>query len=133
MQTWVTLTGGTKWAFRLDGFITRTCESLMSSSTALPDAHFDRRSYYAREHDRGDERDGLRVLLCQQCRRDPGIRLPVPQQRVRWASTDSVEIVEFECMRRPRLIRVITSKNWSIHDLVLVDCEYYFAVLTNAL
>ena len=23
MQTWVTLTGGTKWAFRLDGLITR--------------------------------------------------------------------------------------------------------------
>jgi rhamnogalacturonan hydrolase len=25
MQTWVTLNHGTKWAFRLDGFITRTC------------------------------------------------------------------------------------------------------------
>lgn len=25
MQTWVTLTGGTKWAFRLDGLITRAC------------------------------------------------------------------------------------------------------------
>lgn len=23
MQTWVTLSGGTKWAFRLDGLITR--------------------------------------------------------------------------------------------------------------
>ena len=27
MQTWVTLTGGTKWAFRLDGLITRACMS----------------------------------------------------------------------------------------------------------
>lgn len=27
MQTWVTLSGGTKWAFRLDGLISRTCES----------------------------------------------------------------------------------------------------------
>ena len=25
---------------------------------------------------------------------------------------------------RPRLIRIITSTNWSIHDLILVDCEY---------
>ena len=25
MQTWVTLTGATKWAFRLDGLITRAC------------------------------------------------------------------------------------------------------------
>jgi rhamnogalacturonan hydrolase len=25
MQTWVTLANGTNWAFRLDGFITRTC------------------------------------------------------------------------------------------------------------
>ena len=25
MQTWVTLSGGTKWAFRLDGLISRTC------------------------------------------------------------------------------------------------------------
>lgn len=24
MKTWVDLKGGTKWAFRLDGFITRT-------------------------------------------------------------------------------------------------------------
>jgi rhamnogalacturonan hydrolase len=24
MKTWVTLTGASKWAFRLDGFITRT-------------------------------------------------------------------------------------------------------------
>ena len=26
MQTWVTLSGGTKWAFRLDGLISRACE-----------------------------------------------------------------------------------------------------------
>ena len=25
---------------------------------------------------------------------------------------------------RPRLIRIITSTNWSIHDLILVDCKY---------
>ncbi len=29
MQTWVDLKGGTKWAFRLDGFITRTGVSTM--------------------------------------------------------------------------------------------------------
>lgn len=34
MQTWVTLTGGTKWAFRLDGFITRTCEVYTIRSTS---------------------------------------------------------------------------------------------------
>ena len=34
MQTWVTLTGGTKWAFRLDGFITRTCEVYTIHSTS---------------------------------------------------------------------------------------------------
>ena len=27
MQTWQTLTGGTKWAFRMDGVITRASES----------------------------------------------------------------------------------------------------------
>ena len=26
MQMWVTLSGGTKWAFRLDGLISRACE-----------------------------------------------------------------------------------------------------------
>ncbi len=24
----------------------------------------------------------------------------------------------------PRLIRIVTSTNWSVHDLILVDCEY---------
>ena len=26
-------------------------------------------------------------------------------------------------LNSPRLIRVITSNNWSIHDLILVDCK----------
>ncbi len=25
---------------------------------------------------------------------------------------------------RPRLIRMVNSQNWSLHDLVLVDCKY---------
>ena len=26
----------------------------------------------------------------------------------------------------PRLIRMVTSTNWSLHDLILVDCEFTF-------
>lgn len=30
-------------------------------------------------------------------------------------------------VHRPRLIRMVTSTNWSLHDLILVDCEFHFS------
>ena len=72
MQTWVTLTGATKWAFRLDGFITRACgcfrvSSFVNVGGSLTQRHAS--SQHDRKHDRDPERERLRVLLREQRRR----------------------------------------------------------------
>jgi rhamnogalacturonan hydrolase len=33
-------------------------------------------------------------------------------------------VVSSSLICSPRFVRIITSSNWSIHDLILVDCEY---------
>ncbi|KAI0759248.1 rhamnogalacturonase [Trametes elegans] len=90
-KTWVTLKGGTKWAFRLDGFITRAATT-GGNMIAIQDAN-DFEFYSA------NSAGGIQGLGYQA--RNAG----------------------------PRLIRVITSTNWSIHDLVLVDSPEFHLVI----
>ena len=121
MQTWVTLTGGTKWAFRLDGLITRAgmsslsvtrhihCTSASIATTggnmiAVENAE-DFEFYSA------NSAGGIQGLGYE-CRNDGQVKASVVIQ--------SSVLTVF----RPRLIRMVTSTDWSLHDLILVDCKY---------
>ncbi|KAF7974786.1 hypothetical protein HWV62_11271 [Athelia sp. TMB] len=42
-------------------------------------------------------------------------------------SAGTIQGLGYECRDAgPRLIRMVTSTNWSLHDLILVDCEFTF-------
>ncbi|CDO76327.1 Glycoside Hydrolase Family 28 protein [Trametes cinnabarina] len=84
MQTWVTLNGGSKWAFRLDGLITRAAPT-GGNMIAVQNAN-DFEFYSA------NSAGGIQGL-------------------------------------GPRLIRIVTSNNWSIHDLILVDSPEFHLVI----
>ncbi|KAF8320340.1 rhamnogalacturonase [Clavulina sp. PMI_390] len=91
METWVNLSGGTKWAFQLDGFITRTSTTTghMIVITSATDFEF-----YSSTSAGGIQGNGY------QCR-DAG----------------------------PRLIRIVTSTSFSVHDLVLVDSPEFHLII----
>ncbi|EED79070.1 rhamnogalacturonase-like protein [Postia placenta Mad-698-R] len=91
MQTWVTLTGGSSWAFRLDGLITRTATT-GGNMIAVENAYdFE---FYSKNSAGGIQGAGY------QCRNDG-----------------------------PRLIRMVTSERWSLHDLILVDSPEFHLVI----
>lgn len=52
MQTWVNLSGGTKWAFQLDGVIYRTSKY---SNSILPFVYSQFYRYFGWQHDRNYE------------------------------------------------------------------------------
>ncbi|KAI0659450.1 rhamnogalacturonase [Cubamyces menziesii] len=91
MQTWVTLNGGTKWAFRLDGLITRT-STTGGNMIAIENAN-DFEFYSAN-------------------------------------SAGGIQGYGYQCRNAgPRLIRMVTSTNWSLHDLILVDSPEFHLVI----
>ncbi|RPD63561.1 rhamnogalacturonase [Lentinus tigrinus ALCF2SS1-6] len=91
MQTWVTLSGGTKWAFRLDGLISRAATTT-GNMIAIEDA--DDFEFYSAN------------------------------------SAGGIQGYGYECRNAgPRLVRIITSTNWSIHDLILVDSPEFHLVI----
>ncbi|EPS95398.1 hypothetical protein FOMPIDRAFT_131096 [Fomitopsis schrenkii] len=91
MQTWVTLTGGTKWAFRLDGLITRA-STTGGNMIAVENAQ-DFEFYSAN-------------------------------------SAGGIQGLGYECRDDgPRLIRMVTSTDWSLHDLILVDSPEFHLVI----
>ncbi|KAI0705023.1 rhamnogalacturonase [Cerioporus squamosus] len=93
MSTWVDLKGGTKWAFRLDGFITRTATT-GGNMIAIENANdFE---FYSANSAGGIQGNGY------QCRN-----------------------------AGPRLIRMVNSQNWSLHDLILVDSPEFHLVIQS--
>ncbi|KAL7278816.1 hypothetical protein ACG7TL_007833 [Trametes sanguinea] len=91
MQTWVTLNGGSKWAFRLDGLITRA-STAGGNMIAVENAN-DFEFYSAN-------------------------------------SAGGIQGLGYQCRNAgPRLIRIVTSNNWSIHDLILVDSPEFHLVI----
>ncbi|KAI1795494.1 rhamnogalacturonase [Ganoderma leucocontextum] len=92
MKTWVDLSHGTKWAFRLDGLITPTTGGNMI--TIENANHFE---FYSANSAGG-------IQYGYQCRN-----------------------------AGPRLIRVINSNNWSIHDLVLAITPEFHLVYNMAI
>ncbi|KAH9923923.1 rhamnogalacturonase [Epithele typhae] len=93
MQTWVTLTGGTKWAFRLDGLISRTSTTHGNMIAIVNASDFE---FYSANSAGGIQGYGY------QCRNNG-----------------------------PRLVRIITSTNWSMHDLILVDSPEFHLVIES--
>ncbi|PCH43287.1 glycoside hydrolase family 28 protein [Wolfiporia cocos MD-104 SS10] len=93
MQTWVTLSGGTKWAFRLDGLITRTSTT---TGNMIVVENADDFEFYSQNSAGGIQGAGY------QCRNDG-----------------------------PRLIRMVTSTRWSLHDLILVDSPEFHLVIQD--
>ncbi|KAF8914337.1 rhamnogalacturonan-hydrolase [Gymnopilus junonius] len=91
MQTWQTLTGGTKWAFQMDGVITRTgnCASLKNAT--------DFEMYSS-------------------------------------SSAGAIQGNGYQCRNAgPRLLRIVTSTSFSVHDLILVDSpEFHLIVQTGS-
>ncbi|KZT65507.1 glycoside hydrolase family 28 protein [Daedalea quercina L-15889] len=93
MQTWVTLSGGTKWAFRLDGLITRA-STTTGNMIAIENAE-DFEFYSAN-------------------------------------SAGGIQGLGYECRNDgPRLIRMVTSTYWSLHDLILVDSPEFHLVIQD--
>ncbi|EJD00592.1 rhamnogalacturonan-hydrolase [Fomitiporia mediterranea MF3/22] len=91
MQTWQTLNGGSKWAFQMDGVITRT-------STA-----------------------GGNMIAIQNA------------NDFEFFSSNSAGAIQgngFQCRNAgPRLVRIVTSNNFSMHDLILVDSPEFHLVI----
>ncbi|THH13679.1 hypothetical protein EW146_g6568 [Bondarzewia mesenterica] len=91
MQTWVTLNNGTKWAFRLDGFITRTATT------------------------------GGHMIVIQNA------------NDVELYSANSAGGFQghgYQCRNAgPRFLRVVTSTDWSVHDLIFVDSPEFHVVI----
>ncbi|RDX45296.1 rhamnogalacturonase [Lentinus brumalis] len=91
MQTWVTLSGGTQWAFRLDGLISRAATT-GGNMIAIEDA--DDFEFYSAN------------------------------------SAGGIQGFGYQCRNAgPRLIRIVTSTNWSVHDLILVDSPEFHLVI----
>ncbi|KZT05693.1 glycoside hydrolase family 28 protein [Laetiporus sulphureus 93-53] len=93
MQTWVTLSGGTKWAFRLDGLIYRTSTTTGNMIAVENAEDFE---FYSANSAGGIQGYGY------ECRNDG-----------------------------PRLIRMVTSTDWSLHDLILVDSPEFHLVIQD--
>ncbi|OJT11689.1 hypothetical protein TRAPUB_11794 [Trametes pubescens] len=91
MQTWVTLKNGSKWAFRLDGLITRTATT-GGNMIAIQGAN-DFEFYSAN-------------------------------------SAGGIQGAGYQCRNAgPRLIRMVKSTNFSVHDLILVDSPEFHLVV----
>lgn len=91
MQTWVTLNHGTKWAFRLDGFITRTSTTGGHMIVIQNANDFE---FYSANSKGGFQGNGY------QCRN-----------------------------AGPRFMRMVTSTNWSVHDIIMVDSPEFHLVV----
>ncbi|KAL5512388.1 hypothetical protein ACEPAG_3380 [Sanghuangporus baumii] len=93
MQTWQTLNHGTKWAFQMDGVITRT------STT------------------------GGNMIAIQNA------------DDFEFFSSNSAGAIQgngYQCRNNgPRLIRMVTSNNFSVHDLILVDSPEFHLVIQD--
>ncbi|KAI0745323.1 rhamnogalacturonase [Earliella scabrosa] len=93
MKTWVDLKHGTKWAFRLDGFITRA-STTGGNMIAIENA--DDFEFYSAN------------------------------------SAGGIQGAGYQCRNAgPRLIRIVNSQNWSLHDLVLVDSPEFHIVIQS--
>ncbi|KAI0633587.1 rhamnogalacturonan-hydrolase [Trametes polyzona] len=93
MKTWVTLKNGSKWAFRLDGLITRTATT-GGNMIAIQGAN-DFEMYSAN-------------------------------------SAGGIQGHGYQCRNAgPRLLRVIKSTNFSVHDLILVDSPEFHLTIDN--
>ncbi|KAI0338434.1 rhamnogalacturonan-hydrolase [Trametopsis cervina] len=93
MQTWQTLNHGSKWAFQLDGIITRT------STT------------------------GGNMIVIQNAN---------DFEFFSSTSKGAIQGNGYQCRNAgPRLIRVVTSTNWSMHDIILVDSPEFHLVIEN--
>lgn len=91
MKTWVTLNHGTKWAFQLDGLITRTATT--GGHMILIENANDFEMYSAN-------------------------------------SAGGIQGHGYQCRNAgPRLIRIVNSNNWSIHDLILVDSPEFHLIV----
>ncbi|KDR70187.1 hypothetical protein GALMADRAFT_890769 [Galerina marginata CBS 339.88] len=95
MATWVTLNNGTKWAFQMDGVITRTATT------------------------------GGHMIIIQNA------------NDFEMYSSNSAGAIQgngYQCRNAgPRLLRVVTSNNWSVHDLIFVDSpEFHIVVQTGS-
>ncbi|PVG00147.1 pectin lyase-like protein [Serendipita vermifera] len=91
MQTWVTLNAATKWAFRMDGFITRTSTTTGHMIVIQNANDFE---MYSANSKGGFQGNGY------QCRN-----------------------------AGPRFLRIVTSTNWSVHDLIMVDSPEFHLVV----
>ncbi|KAF8578955.1 glycoside hydrolase family 28 protein [Ramaria rubella] len=91
MQTWQTLTGGSHWAFQMDGVITRT------STT------------------------GGHMIVVQNA------------NDFEFFSSNSAGAIQGNGYQArnagPRLFRMITSTNWSVHDLIFVDSPEFHIII----
>ncbi|KAG8831294.1 hypothetical protein FRC17_003341 [Serendipita sp. 399] len=95
MQTWVTLNHGSKWAFRMDGFITRTATT---GGHMIVIQNADDFEMYSANSRGGFQGNGY------QCRN-----------------------------AGPRFLRIVTSTNWSVHDLIMVDSpEFHLVIQTGS-
>ncbi|KAI5119242.1 hypothetical protein M0805_008793 [Coniferiporia weirii] len=91
METWQTLSGGTQWAFQLDGVITRT-STTTGNMIVIEDA--DDFEFYSSN------------------------------------SAGAIQGLGYQCRNAgPRLIRIVTSTNYSVHDLILVDSPEFHLVI----
>ncbi|PVG00146.1 rhamnogalacturonase [Serendipita vermifera] len=91
MKTWATLKGASKWAFRMDGFITRTATT---GGHMIVVQNADDFEMYSANSKGGFQGYGY------QCRN-----------------------------AGPRFLRIVTSKNWSVHDLIMVDAPEFHLVV----
>ncbi|EJD02519.1 rhamnogalacturonan-hydrolase [Fomitiporia mediterranea MF3/22] len=91
MQTWQNLSGGTKWAFQMDGIITRT-STTTGNMIAITDA------------------DDFEFFSSN--------------------SAGAIQGLGYQCRNAgPRLIRIVTSTNFSVHDVILVDSPEFHLVI----
>jgi rhamnogalacturonan hydrolase len=95
MQTWQTLNGGTKWAFQMDGVITRTATT------------------------------GGHMIIIENA------------NDFEFYSSNSAGAIQgngYQCRNAgPRLLRVVNSTNFSVHDLIFVDSpEFHIVVQTGS-
>ncbi|KAH8104352.1 rhamnogalacturonan-hydrolase [Phellopilus nigrolimitatus] len=91
METWQTLDGATKWAFQMDGIITRTNAT---GGNMIVVENADDFEFFSSNSAGAIQGNGYQA-------RNTG----------------------------PRLIRIVTSTNWSIHDLILVDSPEFHLVI----
>ncbi|EJD02525.1 rhamnogalacturonan-hydrolase [Fomitiporia mediterranea MF3/22] len=91
MQTWQNLSGGKKWAFQMDGVITRA-STTTGNMIVITDA--DDFEFYSSN------------------------------------SAGAIQGLGYQCRNAgPRLIRIVTSTNFSVHDLILVDSPEFHLVI----